>query len=337
MSGHDPLVPPSGHTPEGGVLLGHADASRGMVLFEDPQCPYCREFEELNGARITAALAAGELAVEYRMRCFLGPESVRADNALALAAEAGRFDELRHELFAAQPPEGTGGFTNEDLLRLGAQVGLSTPDFVSGVQEGRYEQWVQQRESALPSGGSPGHPGRVARRQPDRLRSALRPAGVRGATARRGRLTFERRSPPRALRRVVTSPSRALASWPGPVRPGRARVGRADDARGARGEDLRGSRSSGSSRTTLRPARSCGRRGDPTCGACAVACLLSESSQHPMWPHSAQRRRCSHHPSASRHSTHPVPLGGTSWSTAFVMSAPPATSPTNGRGKADGP
>ena len=47
---------------------------------------------------------AGELAVEYRMRCFLGPESVRADNALALAAEAGRFDELRRALFAAQPP-----------------------------------------------------------------------------------------------------------------------------------------------------------------------------------------------------------------------------------------
>jgi protein-disulfide isomerase len=147
MSASDPLVAPSGHTPEGGVLLGDAKASKGMVLFEDPQCPYCREFEELNGARITAALAAGDLAVEYRMRCFLGPESVRADNALALAAEAGRFDELRHELFAAQPPEGTGGFTNEDLLRLGAQVGLSAPDFVSGVTEARYAQWVQRREA----------------------------------------------------------------------------------------------------------------------------------------------------------------------------------------------
>jgi hypothetical protein len=145
MSAHDPGAP-SGHTSDGGVLLGHAGASKGLVLFEDPQCPYCREFEELNGALITAALAAGELAVEYRMRCFLGPESVRADNALALAAEAGRFDELRHELFAAQPPEGTGGFTNEDLVRLGAQVGLHSPDFVAGVQEGRYEAWVQQRE-----------------------------------------------------------------------------------------------------------------------------------------------------------------------------------------------
>jgi hypothetical protein len=153
-----PEVAPSGHTAEGGVVVGDAKASKGMVLFEDPQCPYCREFEEVNGPHITAALEAGALAVEYRMRCFLGPESVRADNALALAAEAGRFDELRRALFAAQPPEGTGGFTTEDLLRLGAQVGLTAPDFVSGVRGARYERWVQRREVRYQSEDPQGTP-----------------------------------------------------------------------------------------------------------------------------------------------------------------------------------
>lgn len=147
MKSADPVPTPSGHTPDGGVLVGNADARKGMVLFEDPQCPYCRHFEELNGPVITSALDAGGLAVEYRMRCFLGPESVRADNALALAAEVGRFDELRQGLFAAQPPEGTGGFTIEDLLRLGAEVGLSDSDFVSGVRESRYEPWVLRQET----------------------------------------------------------------------------------------------------------------------------------------------------------------------------------------------
>ena len=94
------------------------------MVFEDPQCPYCRQFEEVSGSVITAGIARGDLAVEYRMRCFLGPESVRADNALALAAEAGRFDELRHELFAHQPEEGSGGFAIDALLDLGAHVGL---------------------------------------------------------------------------------------------------------------------------------------------------------------------------------------------------------------------
>jgi protein-disulfide isomerase len=129
-----------------------------MILFEDPQCPYCRQFEELNGSLVEAVVEDGGLVVEYRMRCFLGQESVRADNALALAAEAGRFDELRKMLFSAQPPEGTGGFTTEDLLGLGGQVGLTGSDFVSGVQESRYEDWVLRRESLFQAEDPQGTP-----------------------------------------------------------------------------------------------------------------------------------------------------------------------------------
>lgn len=146
MTASNPVLTPSGHTPDGGVLVGHAGAAHVMVLFEDPQCPYCRQFEEFNGAAIRDAVNHDRLAVEYRMRCFLGPESVRADNALALAAEVGRFDELRRALFAEQPREGTGGFSVADLLRLGAQVGLSDSSFVSGVRDARYKQWVLRRE-----------------------------------------------------------------------------------------------------------------------------------------------------------------------------------------------
>jgi hypothetical protein len=158
MTPTDPVLTPSGHTPEGGVLVGDTNAGTGMVLFEDPQCPYCRQFEELNGPVIEAAVGAGELAIEYRMRCFLGPESVRAANALALAAAAGRFDELRRTLFAEQPPEGTGGFTTEVLLRLGAQVGLTGPDYVSGVRTARFETWVLRREAAYQTQDPQGTP-----------------------------------------------------------------------------------------------------------------------------------------------------------------------------------
>ena len=147
MNERDSLATPTGHTPQGGVLVGNENASRSMVLFEDPQCPYCRQFEELNGGLVMVAVEDGQLVVEYRMRCFLGQESVRADNALALAAEVARFDELRKALFSAQPPEGTGGFTADDLVHLGAQVGLTDADFVSGVRDSRYEDWVLRRES----------------------------------------------------------------------------------------------------------------------------------------------------------------------------------------------
>jgi protein-disulfide isomerase len=149
---------PSSHTPEGGVILGSDHADKRMVLFEDPQCPYCRQFEEVCGVVLDSLRDGGTLAVEYRMRCFLGPESVRADNALALAAEEERFDALRRALFSAQPAEGSGGFTTANLLALGRQVGLTSSLYTAGVEGGRYQAWVLRCEEAYQAEDSQGTP-----------------------------------------------------------------------------------------------------------------------------------------------------------------------------------
>jgi hypothetical protein len=129
-----------------------------MVVFEDPQCPYCRQFEEVSGDLLRREVAAGAVAIEYRMRCFLGVESVRADNALALAAEAGHFDALAQELFAAQPPEGTGGFSVSDLIALGRRAGLSGAEYEDGVREGRYERWVVEVDAEFTAQDPEGTP-----------------------------------------------------------------------------------------------------------------------------------------------------------------------------------
>jgi predicted DsbA family dithiol-disulfide isomerase len=156
----DVLVP-AGHTPEGGVLVGSEGARRRLVVFEDLQCPYCREFEEVAGDLLRREVAAGAVAVEYRIRAFLGPESVRAANALAAAAEAGHFDELRRELFAAQPAENSGGFTAEDLVDSGRRAGLAGPDYATAVREGRYEPWVQECEQTFREQDPAGTPAAV--------------------------------------------------------------------------------------------------------------------------------------------------------------------------------
>jgi hypothetical protein len=161
MSVMEAAAVPSGHTPEGGVLVGSEGARRRLVIFEDPQCPYCREFEEASGDLLRREVAAGAVAVEYRIRSFLGNESVRAANALAAAAEAGRFDELRREMFANQPPEHTGGFTVEDLLDLGGRAGLTSLDYVTAVQEERYESWVREIDDVFEEQDPDGTPSAV--------------------------------------------------------------------------------------------------------------------------------------------------------------------------------
>ena len=118
----------------------------------------CREFEDRSGDLLRREVAAGAVAVEYRIRSFLGNESVRAANALAVAAGAGRFDELRREVFASQPPEHSGGFTTQDLLDLGSRVGLTSDNYVAGVREGRYERWVREIDEVFEEQDSQGTP-----------------------------------------------------------------------------------------------------------------------------------------------------------------------------------
>jgi len=166
---------PTHHTPDGGVLVGDPRAPRTLVLFEDPQCPYCRRFEDACGDLLRRQVAAGHMAVEYRMRCFLGDESVRADNALALAAEEDRFDQLRRALFAAQPPEQTGGFTVGDLIGLGQGVGLDSPAYQDGVREGRYVDWVIAIDDVFQRQDPEGTPAGVLDGQPVAPRSLLDP------------------------------------------------------------------------------------------------------------------------------------------------------------------
>jgi hypothetical protein len=149
---------PPGHTPEGGVLVGSDGARSRLVVFEDPQCPYCREFEEASGDLLRREVAAGAVAVEYRIRSFLGEESVRAANALAAAAATGAFDALRRELFAEQPPEHSGGFSTEVLLDLGQRVGLTGPEYAAAVREGRYERWVREIDESFQEQDSQGTP-----------------------------------------------------------------------------------------------------------------------------------------------------------------------------------
>jgi hypothetical protein len=175
---------PSGHTPDGGWLVGSERAQHRMVLFEDPQCPYCRQFEEVSGDTLSREVGAGAVAVEYRMRSFLGIESVRADNALALAAEAGRFDDLRRQLFAAQPVESTGGFTADDLIDLGRRADMTGPDYERGVREGRYERWVVEMDRVFQEQDRQGTPAAFLDGQPLELQALYDPAALQALLRR---------------------------------------------------------------------------------------------------------------------------------------------------------
>jgi protein-disulfide isomerase len=152
---------PTGVTAHGGVLVGSSSAAHHLILFEDPQCPICGQFEQTSGSTVAQAVAAGTVQVEYRMRSFLGPESVRADAALGAAQQVGKFPQLRDWLFAHQPTEHTGGFTINDLLAAGPQIGLTGTALSSYDQQVRaqtYASWARSVDDQASKDGNVGTP-----------------------------------------------------------------------------------------------------------------------------------------------------------------------------------
>jgi protein-disulfide isomerase len=152
------VIAPPGATDAGGFVVGSASAALKLIAYEDPQCPVCKDFEDINGPTLKAAVDQGKVSVEYRMRSFLGVESVRADNALAAAAAEGKFEALREALFAHQPPERSGGYTTDDLIALGAGVGLDSAQYVDAVKSMKYAAWVAKVDDRASKDGNVGTP-----------------------------------------------------------------------------------------------------------------------------------------------------------------------------------
>ncbi len=135
---------------DGVIVAGPAaGAPHTLDVYEDALCPACQQFESRGGAPITAALDAGRLQVRYHLVNLLDERSrpagysSLAGNAIICAAENGAFPSVHASLYAAQPQENSAGYTAEQLVTLGQQVGAG-PGYAACVQDGTHTAAVAQ-------------------------------------------------------------------------------------------------------------------------------------------------------------------------------------------------
>jgi protein-disulfide isomerase len=131
------------------VLVGKETAKVTVDVYEDFLCPICGTFEKTYGAKLREQVEAGTVKVRYHVLPLLvrlsKPEGYSRDsaNAALCAADAGKFTEYHDSLFAKQPKENGAGYTKDQLVKLGTDLGIVGDTFKSCVDGDTYNQALQ--------------------------------------------------------------------------------------------------------------------------------------------------------------------------------------------------
>ncbi|MEU5879702.1 thioredoxin domain-containing protein [Spirillospora sp. NPDC047279] len=149
---------PTTRNADGSVAMAKAGVTKPVLeVYEDFQCPACKNLEETLGATMKEQAAAGKVQVVYRpFRLFqqepLKSNSQRAANA-ALCAPADKWIQFHDRLYAEQPEEGQVGFENDDLVTWGGEVGITGEAFAGCVTGGEKNAQVDQATAKAAQAG----------------------------------------------------------------------------------------------------------------------------------------------------------------------------------------
>lgn len=132
------------------VTIGRTSAPVTIKLYEDLQCPICREFEAATGTQVQAAIAAGKVKVDYHMVAFLDRSSTtnyssRALNAAMVVLDTagpGAFLRFHTLLYDQQPAEATAGLSDQQLIGYAVQAGAERAKVSGPINSDVYHQWV---------------------------------------------------------------------------------------------------------------------------------------------------------------------------------------------------
>lgn len=143
----------------GSAIVLNPGQAKVIDVWEDPQCPICKNFEDANGDYIESLVRDNKATVRFHVLSFLGDESVRAANASFCAADEGQYLDFHHALYAVQSPlENSGFWSNEKLIAIGQKIGISSTKFSDCVTKGSKIALVKANYDSMEKFGVKGTP-----------------------------------------------------------------------------------------------------------------------------------------------------------------------------------
>jgi protein-disulfide isomerase len=158
----DDVAVPAAATDDGdGVAVGTGPVT--VEVYLDFLCPACKQFHDSARPVLDGYLADGTITLVYRPIAILDRLtstnfSTRSASAAGCASDGGQLDAYVAAMMAAQPPEGSAGLSDDEIIQIAAGAGLPGSDFVQCVRDGAYRDWVVSNTDAASDRGVTGTP-----------------------------------------------------------------------------------------------------------------------------------------------------------------------------------
>ena len=169
---NDKLVKPANSTGTNGttVVIGKSTAKKTLVMYEDPRCPVCAQFEQTVGSTVDKDVEDGKFKIQYVGASFLdgnlgGEGSKNGLSALgaALNVSPEAFLKYKTAMYTTKwhPAEDTDKFKDDAYLIKIAQTVPELKDnktFQNAVKNGTYDKWALDMSEKFNKDGVTGTP-----------------------------------------------------------------------------------------------------------------------------------------------------------------------------------
>lgn len=153
--------------PQSGDTLGKATAPTTLEVFEDPQCPFCRDWAlETFPTVVQQYVRTGRIRLVYRGVEIIGPNSVPALRAIYAAGRQDKLWNLVEELYTRQGPENSGWITPTVLRSAATKVGADAARVLAAADTAGVTSQLKQAAADFDAIGAPGTPTFVVEHAP---------------------------------------------------------------------------------------------------------------------------------------------------------------------------
>jgi len=135
--------------PQHGDTLGRAAAPVTIQVFEDPQCPYCREWNL--GTLPTVVqdyVRTGKVKLVYRGINIIGPNSENGLRANYAAGEQNKLWQMSNELYARQGEENSGWINDTAIASAAKAAGVNVKSLSAASSSAAVTEMLKNADTA---------------------------------------------------------------------------------------------------------------------------------------------------------------------------------------------